>query len=102
MLRKVDYEGTYAATGSVNVIRPRALFNRAGTPSTAFASTAAGSATSARYRPGTRTWSVVRGGQLRGSVDVSASTSGPFHTKRCRGGVHRRQLELKGVEVCRD
>jgi hypothetical protein len=24
---------------------------------------------------------------------------GPFHTKRCRGGVHRRQLELKGVEV---
>jgi hypothetical protein len=28
---------------------------------------------------------------------------GPFHrSKRCRGGVHRRQMELKGVEVRQD
>ena len=27
-----------------------------------------------------------------------SSRRGPFHTKRCRGGVHRRQLELKGVD----
>jgi len=28
--------------------------------------------------------------------------SGSFHTSECRGGVHRRQLKLKGVEVGRD
>ena len=27
-----------------------------------------------------------------------AGASGSFHTKRCRGGVHRRRLELKGAE----
>jgi hypothetical protein len=36
------------------------------------------------------------------SVMVSrtvATISGSFHTKRCRGGVERRQVEFKGVEV---
>ena len=28
----------------------------------------------------------------------SNKTWGSFHTKRCRGGVERRQLKLKGVE----
>ena len=28
---------------------------------------------------------------------ASAQNLGPFHTKRCRGGVERRQLELKGA-----
>jgi hypothetical protein len=34
---------------------------------------------------------------MRSAVSTS-SALGSFHTKRCRGGVERRQLELKGVE----
>ena len=33
------------------------------------------------------------------SLSASPAHSGSFHTKRCRGGVQRRQLELKGVEA---
>jgi hypothetical protein len=33
---------------------------------------------------------------------TSHRISGSFHTSECRGGVERRQMELKGVEVCRD
>jgi hypothetical protein len=29
---------------------------------------------------------------------ASTTTSGPFYTSECRGGVERRQLELKGAE----
>ena len=32
------------------------------------------------------------------ALSRAASASGPFHTKRSRGGVQRRQLKLKGVE----
>jgi hypothetical protein len=36
---------------------------------------------------------------------ITATTTSPlgsFHTSERRGGVERRQLKLKGVEVCRD
>jgi hypothetical protein len=32
------------------------------------------------------------------SCVAAESVSGSFHTKRCRGGVERRQMELKGIE----
>ena len=38
-------------------------------------------------------------GSAAGRSALSACALGSFHTKRCRGGVHRRQLELKGAEV---
>ena len=37
----------------------------------------------------------------KSSGDFSRA-SGSFHTSERRGGVERRQVELKGVEVCRD
>jgi hypothetical protein len=33
------------------------------------------------------------------SDEKSVAASGPFHTSERRGGVQRRQLELKGVAV---
>jgi hypothetical protein len=33
---------------------------------------------------------------------LAAEDLGPFYTSERRGGVERRQVELKGVEVCRD
>eukprot|EP00982_Pelagococcus_subviridis_P009551 30931-Pelagococcus_subviridis.AAC.15 len=41
--------------------------------------------------------SVVWGGAATPPPPPPAASS-PFHTKRCRGGVERRQVELKGVE----
>jgi len=42
--------------------------------------------------------SVVPSNRAPAFLCAAVHSFGSFHTKRCRGGVERRQMELKGVE----
>jgi hypothetical protein len=64
--------------------------------------TAASSSASAASAASAAAAAIAEASSTLAPAATSHRISGSFHTSECRGGVERRQMELKGVEVCRD